>query len=215
MSKLSEFDLRVSLIYRTYNFRIVWPWQQQQLCMIKNGSTIQGFTSCFFKKTKKELVWCNFTQLKTPTSETKQIPILNNKTMLIIYHKVRRRYFWNFKPTSTCLMRWNIYNIYDYTLNLFMIFFFTYLRWGYTYNITEAYPKSAALNAKREKLVGKLNCKKGPFQLKLLLADLISLWDCHDDIDILLGVLFFPYSIPWLIFRVGKRTLRFLLKKCI
>ena len=33
-------------------------------------------------------------------------------------------------------------------------FFFTYLRWGYTYNITEAYPKSAALNAKREKLGG-------------------------------------------------------------
>ena len=91
--------------------------------------------------------------------------------------------------------------------------FFTYLRWGYTYNITEAYPKSAALNAKREKLVGKLNCKKGPFQLKLLLADLISLWDCHDDIDILLGVLFFPYSIPWLIFRVGKRDLKISFKK--
>ena len=170
----------------------------------------------FQKNKKKELVWCNFTQLKTPTWETKQIPILNNKTMLIIYHKVKRRYFWNFKPTSTCLMRWNIYNIYDYTLNLFMIFFFTYLRGGFRYK--QHYwglPQKCSIKCQKREARGKLNCKKGPFQLKLLLADLISLWDCHDDIDILLGVLFFPYSIPWLIFRVGKRTLRFLLKKCI
>ena len=171
----------------------------------------------FSKKTKKELVCCNFTQLKTPTWETKQIPILNNKTMLIIYHKVKRRYFWNFKPTFKCVVVKYLLHLWLYftTTTTYSWIFFYLLEMRIYIQHYWGLPQKCSIKCQKREARGKLNCKKGPFQLKLLLADLISLWDCHDDIDILLGVLFFPYFIPWLIFRVGKRTLRFLLKKCI
>ena len=95
---------------------------------------------------------------------------------------------------------------------LFMNFFYL-LEMGIYIQHCWGLPQKCSIKCQKSEARGKLNCKKGPFQLKLLLADLISLWDCHDDIDILLGVLFFPYSIPWLIFRVGKRDLKISFKK--
>ena len=112
-------------------------------------------------------------------------------------------------------------HVVKYLLHLWLYFTTTTYSWIFFYLLEMriyiqhywGLPQKCSIKCQKREARGKLNCKKGPFQLKLLLADLISLWDCHDDIDILLGVLFFPYFIPWLIFRVGKRTLKISFKK--